>query len=93
MTGKGSGFRFFRASNTYLIYSKSMNNNGLTWTSFSDNPQLKTKTMKTIELKNQQDWFIILDAEHEKIQYIFTDEIYSKLESIIVEADFALDYP
>ena len=49
--------------------------------------------MKIIELKNQQDWFIILDAEHEKIQYIFTDEIYSKLESIIVEADFALDYP
>ena len=49
--------------------------------------------MKTIELKNQKDWFIILDDERERIQYVFTDEIYSKLESIIVEADFALDYP
>lgn len=49
--------------------------------------------MKTIELKNQQDWIIILDDEHEKIQYVFTDEIYSKLESIIIEADFDLDYP
>ena len=49
--------------------------------------------MKTIELKNQQDWIIILDNEDEKIQYVFTDVIYSKLESIIVEADFDLDYP
>lgn len=49
--------------------------------------------MKTIELKNQQDWFLIQDDENERIQYVFTDEIYSKLESIIVESDFALDYP
>jgi Leucine-rich repeat (LRR) protein len=49
--------------------------------------------MKTIDLKNQQDWFLIDDNENEKTQYVFTDEIYSKLEAIIVEADFALDYP
>jgi hypothetical protein len=49
--------------------------------------------MKTFELINQQDWFIIFDDERERIKYVFKDEIYSKLESIIVEADFALDYP
>jgi hypothetical protein len=49
--------------------------------------------MKAIELKNQQDWFLIDDNENEKTQYVFTDEIYSELETIIVAADFALDYP
>jgi len=44
--------------------------------------------MKTIDLKNQQDWFLIDDNENEKTQYVFTDEIYSKLEAIIVIAIF-----
>jgi len=49
--------------------------------------------VKTIELKNQQDWFIIHDNENEKTRYIFSDEIYSNLESIIIVANFSLDYP
>lgn len=49
--------------------------------------------METIELKNQEDWIIFHYDEHDKIQYVFTDEVYSKLESIIVSADFPLDYP
>ena len=49
--------------------------------------------MKSNELKDEQDWIIFHDDENEKNQYIFTDENYLKLLSVIVFADFALDYP
>jgi len=52
--------------------------------------------MKTIELNDEQDWFIMLDDENEKTKYVFSDEVYSKLESVLIfdtngsEIDFPL---
>lgn len=48
--------------------------------------------MKTIELKNQEKWFIFQDDEGEETKYFFTDEVFSKLESIIVIAIYPLGY-
>jgi len=49
--------------------------------------------MKIIELKDEQHWFINLDDENEKIQYVFTDEVYLKLERIAIITANPVDYP
>lgn len=40
--------------------------------------------MKTIELKNEKSWEIIIDDPTEKTKYIFSDIVYTELETILV---------
>lgn len=51
------------------------------------------ETMKTIELQDEESWFIDISENAEKVRYSISGDVYEKLEEIVIISFCSVDFP